>query len=854
MNNKVTNVAKKLAPLLISLAVVTGCKTTFGDSAASKNDYPVVPVPFNKVKMTDEFWQPRLVTERDVTVPFSLKNGQEAIDRLKMCGDFRLGKSEDKPSPHRFISSDLFKVMEGAAYSLMTYPNEELEVELDSIIDLIGNAMQDDGYLYISHTCGNPNLNEMGEKPYSWLVHSHELYNVGHMYEGAVAYYEATGKDRWLKMAEKNAQHVNKVFFVGGDPNYNDGKPINQAPGHQEIELALCKLYRATNNELYLDMAKKFLDIRGVTYTVDGTGVMSPTYGQQHAPVAKQFEPAGHAVRAAYQYCAMADVDALTGRSDYKQALDSIWDNLVNTRMHITGGLGAVHGIEGFGAEYELPNKDAYNETCAAVSNVFFNHRMFLLTKDAKYLDIAELSLFNNALAGINLAGNAFFYVNPLEADGISTFNHGVADRAKWFGCACCPPNISRMILQAPGYMYAHTDKDIYLSLYAGSEAEIPLADGSVNVIQDTKYPFSGDVKVEVIPEKETQEFAFKLRIPTWAKGKNYVPGKLYPFITENKGEVTVKVNGKTVDYDVEQGFAVINREWTKGDVLELSLPMEARYVDSFDKIEANEHRVAVVKGPLVYCAEEPDNDVKIQNLFVPSTALATIGKTANINQGVLEGIPSIQIKGKQVIDDKNAKDKGINLIPYYAWSNRGAGKTMSVWLPDNQDLAVENLPSIKYLFAIESIEASFVEKANDASIEALCDGAIPGSSADRGSLPRWSTFPEVGKKQWATINFKETKDIRDISVYWADRSEHNGSVKKPKSWNVEYKKEGKWHPFEVYITDGYRTALNQFNVIHPASDLNCDAIRINVTPYPEYAVGILETQITFGESSLSNM
>ena len=365
----------------------------------------------------------------------------------------------------------------------------------------------------------------MGDKPYSYVLHSHELYNMGHMYEAAIAYYRSTGKDTWLKIAEKNAQHINKVFFVG-DPNYNDGIPVNQAPGHQELELALVKLYHTTSKELYLDMAKKFLDVRGKTFIPEGKGVMAPTYAQQHLPVSEQTTAVGHAVRAAYMYAAMADVGALTNNNEYDNALNSLWQNIVDTRMHITGGLGAIHGIEGFGAEYQLPNKEAYNETCAAVGNVLLNHRLFLEHRDAKYMDVAEVALFNNSLAGMNLNGNRFFYVNPLESDGITPFNQGKAGRAPWFGTACCPSNLARLLPQVSGMMYAHTDNEIYVTLFASNHTEIVLRNGKVNLHQTSNYPFEGNVTLELNPEKN-QEFTLKLRIPTWAQDK-FVPGSLY--------------------------------------------------------------------------------------------------------------------------------------------------------------------------------------------------------------------------------------------------------------------------------------------------------------------------------------
>lgn len=350
------------------------------------------------------------------------------MDNLRKTGNYLNGVKDELPFPHRFVASDLYKVMEGAAYLLTLEKDLALEHTMDSIIDLIGNAQEEDGYLYEAHTTGVSASHEhwggagMGDKPYSWVVHSHELYNMGHMYEGAVAYYLATGKDKWLKIAEKNARHINHVFFEG-DPKHNNGNPVNQAPGHQEIELALVKLYRTTGDSLYLKMAQKFIDIRGVTYQPEGEGVMAPSYAQQHLPVREQTKAVGHAVRATYLYAGMADVLAQTGDKSLQPALDSIWNNIVDMRMHITGGLGAIHGIEGFGPEYVLPNKDAYNETCAAVGNVMFNYRMFLTKKDARYVDVAEVALYNNVLAGVNLDGNKFFYVNPLEADARNAFN-----------------------------------------------------------------------------------------------------------------------------------------------------------------------------------------------------------------------------------------------------------------------------------------------------------------------------------------------------------------------------------------------------------------------------------------------
>ena len=420
----------KTIRILLPLLLLLG-----GTAAEAKRPGPIVPVPFDEVTLTGGFWGKRMQTELDVTLPFSLVQAGPAIEQLRGGADFLEGRGRRPISDNGPLGSDLYKIMEGAAYSLMLRPDPALEARIDSLIDIVGRAQQKDGYLFVCHTCGCFDPFWVGDRPYSKVVYSHELYNAGHLYEAAAAYYRATGKRALLDIAVKNARHVNRVFFEG-DPAYNDGKPVMQAPGHEEIELALCKLYRVTGDRLYLDMAKKFLDIRGVTYRPEGDGFMSPFYAQQHAPVAEQTEPAGHAVRAAYLYTAMAMVDALTGGRHYAEALDAIWNDLVSTRIYITGGLGALASIEGFGPAYELPNKTAYSETCAAVGNVFFNQGMFLGSGDARYLDVAEISLFNNALAGISLTGDRFFYVNPLEADGEYRFNHGLGGRAPWFGCA----------------------------------------------------------------------------------------------------------------------------------------------------------------------------------------------------------------------------------------------------------------------------------------------------------------------------------------------------------------------------------------------------------------------------------
>jgi DUF1680 family protein len=649
----------------------------------------LTPVPFHEVKLTDSFWLPRLKTQKQTLVPFALDKAQPAVDNLRKTANFLKGIPDELPFPHRYIASDLYKIMEGAAYLLALERDTALERQMDRIIDIIADALQTDGYLYESHITGVSKNAEhwggagMGDKPYSWVLHSHELYNMGHMYEGAVAYCQATGKDKWLKVAEKNARHINRVFFEG-DPDYNNGKPVNQAPGHEEIELALVKLYRITGDTLYLGMAKRFIDIRGITYRPEGQGVMAPEYAQQHLPVREQTKAVGHSVRAAYLYSGMADVSALTGDTTLRPALYSIWHNIVDTRMHITGGLGAIHGIESFGPEYLLPNKDAYLETCAAVGNVLFNQRMYLMEKNGKYADVAEIALFNNVLAGVNLEGNKFFYVNPLEADGQTPFNHGRRGRSPWFGTACCPSNLARFIPQVSGMMYAYTSDEIYCSFYAGSEVCIPLKNGKVKIVQQTAYPFDENISITIDSLAANREFTLRMRVPTWI-GSQFVPGKLYRYIDKNHENMEVFLNDRKLHVTVKNGFISIRKKWKAGDRVTLHLPMPLRYTRAIDEVEDDRYRVCLTRGPLVYCAEAADNKFPVRQAYIET--LPENGTIETARNGWMKGIDFVSIPVKAISAGAATEDVTMTLLPYYAWNNR-ADSTMIVWIPQTEALA----------------------------------------------------------------------------------------------------------------------------------------------------------------------
>ncbi len=824
--------------ILKTLAILTA---TIASCFACSDDTPqkaLNQVPFHDVELQDEFWLPRLQTQKRTLVPFALEKTAPAVEQLRLTAERLKGNSEVKliNLPY-YVASDLFKVMEGAAYLLAIEPDKKLEAEMDRIIDIIAEAQCDDGYLYEYHIFDDSSRERNrdwgpGKERYSFVVHSHELYNMGHMYEGAVAYFHATGKRKWLDIAEKSARHINRVFFEG-DENYNGGKPINQAPGHEELELALVKLFAATQDSLYLDMAKRFIDIRGVTYCPEGEGVMSAEYAQQHLPVREQREAVGHSVRATYLYSAMADVAGRTADQTLMPALEAIWHDIVDKKMHITGGLGAVPGIEGFGPAYLLPNKITYNETCSAVGNVMFNYRMFLASRDAKYVDVAEVALYNNVLAGVNLEGNKFFYVNVLEADGKRAFNHGHKGRSPWFNTACCPSNLARLMPQVSGMMYAHEDNDVYCTMYATSETELPLEVGEVKLLQQGNYPFSGEIEIEVTPTTDNTEFTLWLRIPSWCSGDGFVPGNLYSYANQNNEDITISVNGQSVKVRENKGFAPIHRKWSAGDKVCLSLPMPLRYSVADERVEADIDRVCITRGPLVYCAESVDNNHCVSDYYLPTLSDAT--NVATPSQGILKGITTLSVEA-EVLTPDNANQKAmLTLIPYYAWDNRG-DEAMNVWFARSAETVTA--ARTHTVGNVADVVASHTCSSDD--VYAVADGKEPKSSDD-GSIPRWTSWAQKGKPQSVEITLKKAQEIEHISLYWYN---DGGGVQLPLEWSAEYRHEGVWHEFQPYVTDTFGTLPDQYNMVHPASAIKADAIRLNITPQADATVGILEFKI----------
>lgn len=633
------------------------------------NDYPIQPVTFENVSITGGFWAERLETNRKTTLPACFKKCEETgrIHNFEVAGGLKNGGFEGI----FFNDSDVFKIIEGAAYSLAVKPDSDLEAYVDGVIDKIAAAQEEDGYLYTARTIGDPKYDYPGkEGRWSHCRDGHELYNVGHMYEGAAAYYQATGKRTLLDVAIKNADLICEVFGEG------KGQHID-VPGHQEIEMGLVKLYRVTGDKKYLDQAELFLEMRG---RKDKREEIYDVNRQDHLPVKEQREAVGHAVRAGYMYAGMADVASLTGDRKMIDAIDTIWENILSRKFYITGGVGGSRAGEAFAGNYELPNREAYNETCAAIANVLFNYRMFLLRGDAKYMDVIERTIYNGFLSGVSLEGDTYFYPNPLSSDGITRFNHdGGAERSPWFGCSCCPSNIVRFVPSIPGYMYAVRDDGLYVNLFAPGAAGIEVGGQKVKVTQQTKYPWDGRIEIAVEPEKEC-EFALHIRIPGWALGE-VAPGGLYETIDSPEPHVTCQVSGEEITVDsLENGYLVIKRKWAKGDKVVLDLPMGIRRVVCDEKVAANRGRVAFERGPIVYCAEGTDHDGHVFNLQVSDDAVLEAKQRDD-----LPGKPiALCGKGQAVACDEAgsiAYKVDLTLIPYYTWCHRGANE-MRVWIP----------------------------------------------------------------------------------------------------------------------------------------------------------------------------
>ncbi len=637
------------------------------------SDYSINSIPFNLVEITDQFWAPRIEIHRKITIPHVLKKCQSThrIDNFTIAGGLM---EKGKTSKFPFDDSDVFKILEGVANALKIHPDSILEEQLDQIIDKIAAAQENDGYLYTFRAFSSEDAQPwIGKKRWELTsIFSHELYNVGHLYESAAAHHEATGKRKFLNVAIKNADLVERDFGYG---------KIESPPGHQEIEIGLIRLFRLTGEQKYLDLAKFFLDIRGdkngkgyqeyVKNSIDKMpwkGEDRFKYNQTHDKVIDQSEAIGHAVRALYMYCAMVDVGVLTNNNAYLAAIDRLWDDLVSKKMYLTGGIGNKTSGEAIGIAYELPNLGAYTETCAAIANVLWNYRLFLLKGDSRYMDVLERTLYNGLLAGYALDGKRFFYTNPLFSDGLQKRN-------LWYSVACCPSNIARFIPTISGYLYAVNESTLYINLYASSKATVQLNGFSLSVIQETDYPWSGKINVK-IGSQEEKEFNLALRIPGWARNVP-VPSDLYKYVDNLNQDVTLRVNGENIDYKMQKGYAIITREWKNDDEVELIIPMPIRRIISHENVKENFGKVALERGPLVYCMEWPDNEF---HDFKNITLKDTTDLNSQYQEDLLNGL--VTINGKVNCEEKGNlnKEYTFKAIPYYAWAHRGMGE-MTVWI-----------------------------------------------------------------------------------------------------------------------------------------------------------------------------
>jgi DUF1680 family protein len=788
MDSAMNTFLDRSARVILSMATVFSLSSITRAGSADKSA-ALTAVPFQQVKIRDEFWSPRIAVNRKTTVEANLHQC-EVTGRIKnfaIAGKLEKGKHQGE----LYNDSDVYKVIEGIAYTLASKRDADLEKRTDAIIAKIAAAQQPDGYLNTYYTLVKP------KERWRNIQFGHELYCAGHLIEAAVAYHQATGKSKLLDVARKFADHIDNVFGP---------KKRLEASGHEEIELALVKLYHATKEKRYLKLARFFLDIRGQ----GNKRRLFGEYAQDHKPIRKQTEVTGHAVRAMYLYSAMADVAALTGDKELLTALDKIWHDVVDRKMYITGGIGPSAHNEGFTVPYDLPNDSAYAETCAAIGMALWNHRMFLMSGDGKYADILEREVYNGLLSGVSLSGDRFFYVNPLGSVG----KH---HRVEWFGCSCCPTNIVRYIPGMGERVYATRGNSLWTVLYMGNETTVALPDGKVKLTEKTKYPWQGKVEITVRPEKS---FAFdvNLRVPGWCK--------LQPALS---------INGEKVKFrKAAKGYVRISRTWKAGDVITLELPMRVERVHAHPKVKADVGRVALQRGPVVYCLEGVDNHGQVRNLCLPVKAWLTSVFVENLLRGV------VVVQGQALAVTRDKKKKLVTrrvefqAVPYAIWDNRAAGP-MVVWLPEDPELA-EIPGETGVLSGGIRIQASHVNPTD--TLTALNDGMIPKASNDH-SIPRMTWWDHKGTTEWVSYRFPKARSLSAASVYWFDDT-GRGSCRVPAEWRLLWRDGTKWKPVKLTDKSSYGTALDRFNKV-TFERVTTSELKLEVKLKRGFSGGILE-------------
>ena len=782
---------------------------------------PISEISFTQVHLTDHFWAPRMETNRTVSIPSAFKECEKngRFDNFALAAT-RLGNANYDIKEHQgdfsFDDTDPYKIIEGASYSLAAQYDVRLDHYLDSVISIIAAAQEPDGYLTTCVTNQCKRLSGWWGNSKWEKINSHELYNSGHLIESAVAHYRATGKKSLLNVAIKNADLVCRTF----GPNKGQ---IHRPSGHPIIEMALCKLYKVTGNKTYLEGARYFVEETG--RCTDGHA--PSMYSQDHEPILQQQEIVGHAVRAGYLYSGVADVAALTGDTAYQQALERLWQNMASKKLFITGGIGSRAQGEGFGPNYELHSHTAYCETCAAIANVYWNYRMFLATGESKYMDVCERALYNNVLSGVSLSGDKFFYDNPLESNG----EH---ERQRWFGCACCPGNITRFIASVPGYMYAVKGSDIYVNLYAQGIAKI----GKLELEQITNYPWNGNIRIKVI--KGDGRYAIKLRLPGWWK-QQPTSTTLYTYADRAK-PYSIKVNGISY-YPENKDYITLNRRWKKGDLIELELPMEVRRILANDNAEDLRGKVALERGPIVYCLEGQDQtDHHVFNKYLPNDAAIS----AHSESGLLGGVTILEAKGWQVEPNGKISETLLRAIPYFTWNNRGSDQ-MEIWIASNPTVAVitpqTTIASRAQTFANRgAIQNDAPETApTDSWASGVNDQWEPKRSSDT-SKPYHYWWLKRGTTESISYQFDNWYEVSNVQVYWLDFDHYDGAFRVPQSWSLYYHTaDGQWREVEEH--EPYTVLKDCYNSVN-FRQVKTDGLKIVVKLQKGQSGGILEWKV----------
>lgn len=769
-------IKKVIYSLLVSTTVLCGCNTP-KDEPSNVKLGEIKGVPFTDVHFTDEFWYPRMEINRTVSIPSAFHqceiNGR--FDNFALAGGLIKGEHKGDFS---FDDTDPYKIIEGASYSLAVKYDPKLDAYLDSVITLIAAAQEPDGYLTTCVTNKCTRLSGWWGSARWEKINSHELYNCGHLYEAAVAHYKATNKRTLLDVAIKNADLICEVFGLGeGQIKYPSGHPI--------VEMALVKLYEVTNDKKYLDQARYFVDEAGRLSNGRKPGI----YSQDHKPVLEQEEIVGHAVRAGYFYSGVTDVASLQHDQKLFDAVNRVWDNMAGKKLYINGGTGSRAQGEGYGPEYELNNFNNYCETCASISNVYWNHRMFLATGESKYVDLLERALYNGVIAGVSLSGDKFFYGNPLASEG----GHR---RSPWFGCACCPGNVTRFMASIPGYAYATNKKDVYVNLFVEGNTKMKLEDTEVELVQKTKYPWDGDIEMTVNPSKN-DKFTILLRVPGWAKDQP-VPTDLYKYVDGNKANVIISVNDQKIDTHLRGGYAVIDREWKAGDKVTVHMDMPIRRTQAAPEVKYDKGLLSMERGPILYSLEGIDNKDYVFDIVIPQDSKITSKYEANLLNGVvvLEGDAStVEKDDKGNLVEKPFKFKA---VPYATWNNRDIGQLVT-WTPATAE------------YAIPQPEPTIASRAHQVGGWGYNDQFEPKSSDDINT-PYHYWWLKSGSEESIGYKFEKPEKVSAVEVYWLAFEHYDVVYKAPESWKLLYKEGNTWK--EVRNPSGYGTEIDKYNKV----------------------------------------